>query len=77
MPNIDKRWTLAKVKSALTIVHNLPLSDSRALETQMYRKSDTTFSEPLPNSMSVFQLDLNPDDRLVFNYKNRVHMDLA
>ena len=34
-----------------------------------YRKSDLTFSEPLGNHLNLYQLELNPDDRLVFNFR--------
>jgi hypothetical protein len=45
------------------------MTESRAVSINMYRKTDLTFSEPLKNEDSLFQLELNPDDRLVFNYR--------
>lgn len=46
-----------------------PISERRCLDISLYRKSDQTFSDPIPNHLTLYQLDLNPDDRLVYNLK--------
>ena len=45
------------------------------VEIGLYRKQDLTFSEPLPNASTLYQANLHPDDRLVFNFKSKdVHL---
>jgi hypothetical protein len=69
MYHVPKTFTVRQIKTAFVVMHNLACAESRAPLINMFRKADETFSQPLDNDFTLSQLCLNPDDRLVFNFR--------
>eukprot|EP00455_Lapot_gusevi_P051703 TRINITY_DN7779_c0_g1_i1.p1 TRINITY_DN7779_c0_g1~~TRINITY_DN7779_c0_g1_i1.p1 ORF type:complete len:263 (+),score=23.40 TRINITY_DN7779_c0_g1_i1:62-850(+) len=69
--NLPKHFTVKDLKLSFVLYFQIPLSEQRTEATGLYRKSDLTFSNPIPNQLKLYQLSLPPGESLVFNYVRR------
>ena len=76
--NVPKIFSVKDLKLALLIRYDLyfslfenlasrPIGENRGIQSGMYRSSDETFSNPFRNDSTLYQLDLNAGESVVFN----------
>lgn len=74
--NMPKTFTVKDLKLALIIRYEIPMGESKALRTGLYQKSDEVFAHPFDNDMTLFQLNLQCNEKLIFNVKPEYFDDL-